>query len=112
MRPDKLEYAKKLRRRMTNAEKILWKAIRNRQLRGIKFKRQMPIGPYIVDFYCPEYKVIFEIDGEIHKQREEYDLQRTMELMELGYKVLRIRNERIEQSLEEALVFITRALKE
>jgi very-short-patch-repair endonuclease len=99
----KIAYAKKLRQRMTPAEKILWSALRNSRLSGFKFKRQVPFGPFIVDFCCIRQKLILEIDGAIHKERREYDQERTRLLSEQGYRVIRISNEEVEKSLMKAL---------
>ncbi|HNW71922.1 MAG TPA: endonuclease domain-containing protein [Candidatus Paceibacterota bacterium] len=69
---------RELRRKQTKQEGLLWKSIRNRNL-GVKFRRQYSIGGYILDFYCPEIKLVIEIDGSGHNAREEilYDKQRT-----------------------------------
>jgi cyclase len=69
---------KKLRRDGTNAEQLLWKVIRNRQVKGFKFRRQHTIYHFIVDFYCHEAKLIIELDGDIHELKDikEYDAKR------------------------------------
>jgi len=59
-------HARKLRKNMTDAERLLWQHLRNRQLGGYKFRRQRPIGPYIVDFVCLEKKLVIEVDGGQH----------------------------------------------
>lgn len=99
----KIAYAKKLRQRMTNAEIKLWAVLRNRQFAGIKFKRQVPFGPYIVDFYCPEHRLIVEVDGAVHATQREYDRARTKYLAGLGYRVIRITNEMVYSSMAKAL---------
>jgi len=100
-RMHKCWFTKKLRRRMTPEEEILWRLLRNRRCRGLKFRRQVNIGPYIVDFLCKEHRVIIEVDGGIHNKRErkEYDHFRDAFLCECGYNILRITNDEIYESL-------------
>jgi len=89
------ENAKALRKQLTSAEKLFWKIVRNRNLSGLKFRRQHPIGPFIADFYCHALKLVVEIDGDIHDLEDvrQYDTQRKNYLKELGIKVLRFKNE-------------------
>ena len=101
--------ARQLRKRSTLAEVRLWRALRNRKLNGLRFRRQHPVGRFILDFYCPSEKLVIEIDGGIHAQREEYDTQRTEELEKYGYQVLRFTNEAILGSLNVVLEEIYRA---
>ena len=91
------EYGRELRQSGTDAEKILWKELRNRKLNGLKFRRQHPIDKFIADFYCHEKKLIIELDGFIHDAKEniEYDANRTYMLNEIGIKVIRFRNEEV-----------------
>jgi len=77
--------AKGLRKNSTEAEKIIWQRIRSKQLNGFKFKRQQPIGCYIVDFVCFDKKLIIEIDGGQHAIEREKDLQRELWLQSEGY---------------------------
>src|SRR6478609_5306257 len=83
------EYARDLRLRTTEAEQKLWSLLRNRQLKGKKFRRQHAISNYIVDFYCNECKLVIELDGKFHTPGEakEYDAARTALLNELGITV-------------------------
>jgi len=83
------DYARNRRRRQTDAERRLWARLRDRRLLGVKFSRQVPIGPYIVDFCCRELKLIVELDGGQHAIRATYDAERTAFLERLGYRVLR-----------------------
>ena len=83
------DFARGLRRRQTDAERRIWARLRDRRLLGVKFTRQMPIGPYIVDFCCRERKLIVELDGGQHAARVDYDAGRTALLQALGYRVLR-----------------------
>ncbi len=63
--------ARELRQRATEAEQMLWERVRNRRLGGLKFRRQHPLGPYIVDFYCAEHRLVVEVDGPIHEGQKE-----------------------------------------
>ena len=83
------DYARGLRRRQTDAERRLWARLRDRRLFGVKFVRQMPVGPYVVDFCCRERKLIVELDGGQHAAQAAYDARRTVFLVEQGYRVLR-----------------------
>lgn len=91
------EYARELRHRSTAAEQKLWTLLRNRQLKGKKFRRQHALANYVVDFYCNECKLVIELDGNFHTDAEakEYDKLRTTLLHELGITVLRFRNEEV-----------------
>ncbi|MDE2164158.1 MAG: DUF559 domain-containing protein, partial [Alphaproteobacteria bacterium] len=90
----KQEFASELRRSATNAEHRLWSLLRNRQLGGLRFRRQQPIGPYVVDFYCSAAKLIVELDGDQHGEDRHvrYDADRTRWLTAHGYRVLRFSN--------------------
>ena len=87
--------ARKLRRDSTDAERVLWKYLRAHRMAGYKFKRQVVIDPYIVDFVCLEARLIIEADGGQHLERQEEDLIRTRYLESLGYKVMRFWNHEI-----------------
>ena len=91
------EYARELRHRTTEAEQKLWSLLRNRQLKGKKFRRQHAIANYVADFYCNESKLVIELDGNFHREAEtkEYDKSRTNLLNELGINVLRFWNEEV-----------------
>ena len=92
---DKIAFARALRQSQTLAEKTLWKLVRNRRLGGFKFMRQMAIDRYFADFVCQAGKLIVELDGAAHDGREDHDQRRTEALEQLGYVVLRFRNERV-----------------
>lgn len=85
---------RKLRQQATHAEKIFWRAVAQRQLGGLKFRRQHGIGGFIVDFYCVQKKLIIEIDGDSHFQdgAQARDMERTNYLESLGYNVIRYTN--------------------
>lgn len=104
-KPSTHENARELRRRETEAEQKLWALLRNRQLKGKKFRRQHAITKYIVDFYCNESKLAIELDGNFHKKAEakEYDATRTALLNEIGITVLRFWNEEVLNYPEKVL---------
>ncbi len=97
------QLARALRRQMTDAEKLLWRHLRNRDLGGWKFRRQYPIGPFIVDFICLEKNVVIEVDGGQHAENEEQDLQRSAYLNKMGFQVLRFWNNEVLQETEAVL---------
>lgn len=89
--------AKSLRRDSTPAEKLLWKMIRNREIKGYKFRRQHPLLYFVADFYCHEALLVIELDGDIHELEDikQYDKQREEKITELGITVLRFANEEV-----------------
>ena len=87
--------AKKLRQQATDAECMLWKHLRAHRMADYKFRRQVVIEPYIVDFMCLEARLIVEADGGQHLEQAEYDLKRSIFLESLGYKVMRFWNHEI-----------------
>ena len=91
--------AKQLRENQTQPERILWSVLRGRQLGGLKFRRQHPIEPYIVDFYCAEARLVIEIDGQSHDGKENYDSQRSSYLNQIGLTILRISNDDVIHNL-------------
>src|SRR6266851_3899233 len=84
--------ARKLRSSQTDAERKLWSMLRDRRLNGLKFKRQMPIGRFVVDFACAEAKLIVELDGGQHAVGVDDDRRRTAALEAMGYLVIRFWN--------------------
>lgn len=94
--------AKQLRQNQTPQEQKLWNIIRNHKFNNLKFKRQQPIGKYIVDFLCKDIKLIIEIDGGQHNTPENIltDAQRTPFLQSKGYKVIRFWNNEIDNNIE------------
>jgi cyclase len=91
--------AKKLRKKMTEAENILWSKIRNRKVNGMYFRRQHPYGIYILDFFCFEANLVIEVDGLIHLSKHEYDLERTKYLESSGLTIIRFRNADVENRI-------------
>jgi len=98
--------AKRLRRDATPAETLLWRQLRNRQLGGHKFRRQQPIGAYIVDFICPELKLVVELDGGQHADVGNRDQERTAYLESSGFTGLRFWNNTVFENLEGVLMVI------
>jgi very-short-patch-repair endonuclease len=98
--PNTKTNARNLRKNMTDVERLLWSKIRGRQLRGFRFRRQHPIGRYIVDFVCIELKLIVEMDGGQHGDQQQYDMNRTQWLQTKGYKVIRFWNNDVIDDLE------------
>jgi very-short-patch-repair endonuclease len=95
--------AKTLRRNQTDAEQKLWYHLRAHRFMGRKFKRQKPMGRYVVDFVCLEEKLIIELDGGQHVENVEYDQERDAWLMSEGYKVLRFWNNELMNEMESVL---------
>jgi very-short-patch-repair endonuclease len=87
--------ARRLRQQATDAERMLWKHLRARRMAGHKFRRQVVIEPYIVDFVCLEARLIVEADGGQHLEQVQDDLKRSVFLESLGYKVIRFWNHEI-----------------
>lgn len=104
--------AKELRVNASQAEKLLWSALRGKNVAGIKFRRQHPIEPYIADFYCHAAKLVIEVDGESHDTRIEYDRQRTEFLASLDLQVVRISNDDVLNNLEGVVEFILQRIME
>lgn len=99
----KCKFTKKLRRKMTNAEGILWEELRRHSFHGIKFRRQVNIGKYIADFLCWRHNLIIEVDGKIHEQQKEYDKERDEYLRGRGFRILRITNEEVLSDISSVL---------
>ncbi|HLG41538.1 MAG TPA: DUF559 domain-containing protein [Chitinophagaceae bacterium] len=99
------EFARELRQRETEAEQKLWALLRNRKLKGAKFRRQHAIANYIADFYCHESKLVIELDGNFHTEPEarEYDKLRTAALNESGITVLRFWNDEVINDPEKVM---------
>ncbi len=101
--------ARCLRRNMTPAEQKLWDALKGKQLDGLKFRAQHPVGPFILDFWCPARKLVVELDGGSHEGREPEDEARTQRLQDYGYRVIRFRNEEVLTDLSSVLERIREA---
>jgi very-short-patch-repair endonuclease len=94
-KPVKVHLSRRFRHNPTEAEKKAWNLLRNRQILGLKFRRQRVIDGFIVDFYCAEERLILEIDGAVHDDAiaRDYDQVRSSHFASKGLNVLRIRNE-------------------
>ena len=113
-----IEVCRFLRRNQTEAEKIFWEAVRNRQINGKKMDRQFPVNVsdseiakyFIADFYCFEHKLVLEIDGGIHETQKEYDALRTMLIENKGLKVIRFKNKDVFGRLDWVITELKRYL--
>ena len=106
------EWIRQLRAEQTEVEAALWQMLRNRKLVGGKFRRQVPIGRYVADFYCHERKLIIELDGGVHSDPDQqaHDRNRDTFLLSLGLRILRISNEEALSAPQKALDQIRKAL--
>jgi very-short-patch-repair endonuclease len=102
----RVDFARRLRRDATHAEALLWSRLRNRRLGGHKFRRQHPIGRYIVDFVWIEQRLVIEVDGGQHAALRAEDARRTAWLQSRGFRVLRFWNNEVLANLEAVLTAI------
>jgi very-short-patch-repair endonuclease len=102
-RPATLIQARELRRDSAPAEKLLWQRLGNRQLNGLKFWRQVPIGRYVADFVNAQSKLVIELDGQSHLGKEVYDNERELTIASAGYRVVRFLNAEIFCNIEDVL---------
>ena len=104
--------ARQLRNNPTEAERLLWRELRLRQLGGHKFRRQQPLGRYIVDFVCLERRLVVELDGGQHSEPEQagYDAERSSWLEQEGFRVLRFWDHEVLTQLEEVKAVVWKAL--
>jgi very-short-patch-repair endonuclease len=111
--PRLFHFARMNRQVQTEAEVILWRCLRNRNLGGFKFRRQHPIADFIADFFCLECNLVVEVDGDYHNEREQkqYDEGRAYELGELNIKVIRFTNREVFENLDFVLKEISNHLK-
>lgn len=112
--PKLKDFRTQLRNNLTPAEAALWKALKGKQLMNRKFIRQHSIENYIADFYCPEERLIIELDGQVHfaPQAMEYDQQRTQRLNELGFTVVRFENKQVFHHMQSVLDHIAAHFKQ
>ena len=109
--PRKTAFAEHLRRNQTSSETLVWAELRNRQCGGYKFRRQVPIGAYVVDFLCVAQKLIVEIDGPSHLDAADYDANRTRILESQGYHVIRLTNDDVFEGLDATIEAIWQSLE-
>ena len=109
-RPTLAQFARQLRINQTDCEQLLWQKLRSRQIAHLKFRRQFPCPPYVLDFYCAELKLAIELDGGQHyeKQGLTYDQRRTNHLYHQGIQVIRFSNLEILQQMDDVLEQILR----
>ncbi len=112
--PNIFSKANHLRKNMTEAESVLWEELRNKKMLGFKFRRQHPISIYIADFYCHKLKLIIEVDGKFHdnKEQQKLDLNRSKELEFQGLKIIRFSNNDVLNDLPKVLKKISVKIKE
>ena len=100
------EAARQLKKNLTPTEAYLWEALKNKQLGGLRFRCQHPVGRFILDFYCPACKLAIEVDGGIHETQLDYDEVRTHQLQQYGYRVLRFTNKEVMSDRDRVLQII------
>jgi len=104
---------RQLRSEMTECERLLWSRLRRKQLHGVQFYRQKPMGSYVVDFYAPAARLVVEVDGSQHRDRihAENDAHRDESLKSQGLRVLRFTNLQVSQDLDAVVWVVARTLK-
>ena len=105
-----IEFARKLRKNQTEAEKQLWRQLRAKRFFGFKFRRQHPIGPYVVDFVCLNEKLVIELDGGQHSETPEYDRKRTAYIENLGFTVVRFWNNEVMGNIDGVMEVLRQRL--
>lgn len=97
-----------LRKNLTRAEKLLWRKLRDRQLNGLRFRRQYGVFNYVVDFYCPEYKLAVEVIGDVHgyTNRKRFDFKRAKRMEALGIRILVFTNMQVQNEMDGLLEHI------
>ena len=110
-RSTQLSFSRQLRRRQTDCERYLWRFLRDRRFLGLKFRRQHPIGPFVVDFCCLESRVILELDGGQHISAHCYDRKRSQYLEQEGYRVLRFWDNEVLREVDAVFAKIDSVLK-
>jgi very-short-patch-repair endonuclease len=108
----KVSAARRLRRNSTDAERAMWRKLRNRRLEGHKFRRQVPFPPYVVDFLCDDAKLVIEVDGGQHDWNRAKDEVRTRHIEQLGFRVIRFWNNDVLSNMDGVLQQILIELKQ
>lgn len=110
--PEVQDAALRMRWSPTPAEAALWSALKGRQLNGWKFRRQHPVGPFVIDFYCPAARLAVELDGSIHLTPEQQirDVARTEQLASYGIRVVRFSNTAVMNDLPDVLTTLAEML--
>jgi very-short-patch-repair endonuclease len=104
--------SRKLRSTLTDAEQLLWRHLRMKQIAGVKFRRQHPVGRYVVDFACLAKRLAIEVDGGQHAENQKHDRQRDADLMQQGFRVLRFWNNEVLGNIEGVMEKIWAAVAE
>ena len=105
------ERARQLRKNATDAERLLWRKLRFWQVDGLKFRRQQPVGRYIVDFICLEKRLVIEVDGGQHSEQVAYDVERDIWLRDQGFNVLRFWNHDVLKNIDGVVDVVVQALR-
>ena len=108
----KVQRAKELRQELTDEEEVLWQYLRKNRLGGFHFRRQQVVQGFIVEFYCHKAGLVVEVDGGVHEDQIEYDRERDKILEGLDLRIMRVKNEEINNNLQEVLVRIEAACRE
>jgi adenine-specific DNA-methyltransferase len=106
-----VERAREFRKEPTASEATLWTLLRGGRL-GVRFRRQQPIGPFVVDFFCPSHRPIVEVDGPVHAAQPDQDQERQSLLEACGYRVLRFASDEVERDLDLVVSQISAVLRE
>ena len=109
-KPHIFENAKVLRKNMTGSEQKLWEFLKGKKMLGLRFRPQHPLDIFIADFYCHPLRLVIEVDGGVHKEKDqkEYDIGRETELNDLGIELVRFSNEEIDNDVSQVLIEIER----
>jgi len=108
MKSKNTKLAKALRKNSTKAERLLWRNLKAKQIEGLKFRRQQPVGDYVVDFVCFEKRIVIELDGGQHMIEVIKDKEREKRLKKQGFKILRFWNNEVLRNIEGVLEIIRR----
>ncbi|HAA57816.1 MAG TPA: hypothetical protein DCE42_23825 [Myxococcales bacterium] len=103
VKPILRQRAAELRKNETSTEIVLWKYLRKKRMCGLTFRRQHPIGDFIVDFYCPKIGLVIELDGLVHKTQQERDVERSRLLQAIGCTIIRFENHLVFEQLDLVL---------
>ena len=109
-RHSRAERSRELRNNKTKSESLLWSVLRSRQLGGLKFRRQHPIGPYFADFACLDRHAVVELDGEYHDDQYEMDRKRQAYMESMGWQVIRFANEEVLADVDAVAISIARQI--
>jgi very-short-patch-repair endonuclease len=104
--------ARELRQEATPAEQVLWDALRAGRLDGLKFRRQHPVGRFVLDFYCAAHRLCIEVDGAVHEQQRDRDAARDEALRAHGVRTLRFTNKQVANDLPSVVVAIQAATRQ